>query len=58
MKSAAKPSGVLQRPLAPPFVNIKRKGRFFALLPAAHFHFIMQRKWNEESEYGYPVETE
>jgi hypothetical protein len=60
MKSAAKQRGVLQRPLAPPFANIKSKGRIFALLLGRHFHFIMQlkREMEEESRYGNPAETE
>jgi ribulose-5-phosphate 4-epimerase/fuculose-1-phosphate aldolase len=39
---------VLQRPLAPTPGNIKRKGRIFALLPDALFHFIMQLKAYDE----------
>jgi predicted acetyltransferase len=43
-KTAARKSGLLQRPLAPHLRNIKRKGLIFALLPRSHIHFIMWAK--------------
>ena len=60
MKIAAKQRGVLQPPLALALDNIKRKWRIFALLPGAHFHFIMQRNESveEENQNGNAAETE